>query len=136
MHSRFPEHSLRLLYKKGDIMKDLLINRKTGDLVVNSKGDISITDSVAQAIVIRLKWFFNEWRFSPQYGVPYYEEILIKNPSDLRIMQIIREEVMSVDEVDEVTDIKVTKQPNRTALITFNVKALGDYEKMEVIVDV
>ncbi len=117
-------------------MKDLLINRKTGDLVVNSKGDISITDSVAQAIVIRLKWFFNEWRFSPQYGVPYYEEILIKNPSDLRIMQIIREEVMSVDEVDEVTDIKVTKQPNRTALITFNVKALGDYEKMEVIVDV
>lgn len=136
MHSRFPEHSLRLQYKKGDIMKDLLINRKTGDLVVNSKGDISITDSVAQAIVIRLKWFFNEWRFSPQYGVPYYEEILIKNPSDLRIMQIIREEVMSVDEVDEVTDIKVTKQPNRTALITFNVKALGDYEKMEVIVDV
>ena len=116
-------------------MKDLLLDRY-GDLVVNERGDITITDSVAQAIIVRLRWFFNEWRFAPQYGVPYFEEILIKNPNKLRIIQIIREEVMSVDEVESVDNINVETQPNRTARITVRANINGEYKDLEVVVDV
>ena len=104
-------------------MKDLLLTSE-GDLAVVPKSFVNLTDSVAQAITVRLRWFFNEWRFAPQYGVPYFEEILIKNPNDLRITQIIRE------------DISVTLQPNRTALIRFMVQVEGDFRDMEVVFDV
>ena len=116
-------------------MKDLLLT-SDGDLAVVSGNFVDLTDSVAQAITVRLRWFFSEWRFAPQYGVPYFEEILIKNPNDLRITQIIREEVMTVKEVEAVKEISVTIQPNRTALIRFKVQVEGDYRDMEVIFDV
>lgn len=88
-------------------MKDILLNRD-GDLVINATGNIEITDSVAQAIIIRLRWFFNEWRFAPQYGVPYFEEVLVKNPSDLRVRQIIRDEILSVEEVESVSRLDIS----------------------------
>lgn len=115
-------------------MKDLLID-KNGDLVVNSTTGFTITDSVAQAITIRLKWFFNEWRFAPQNGVPYFEEILVKNPNNLRIRQIIRDEILSVEEVDSVVELNIHARPDRTALISFSVIANGIQKEMEVAID-
>lgn len=115
-------------------MKDLLLN-KNGDLVVNPTTGVSITDSVAQAVTIRLKWFFDEWRFAPKYGVPYYEEILVKNPSNLRIRQIIRDEILSVEEVEQVTKLNISVLPNRRARITFTALVAGVYSELEVIID-
>ena len=34
----------------------------TGDLELSAAGDISATDSIMQAVRIRLLWFFGEWR--------------------------------------------------------------------------
>lgn len=115
-------------------MKDLFID-KNGDLVVDVTAGVTVTDSVAQAIRIRLLWFFNEWRFAPQYGVPYFEEILVKNPSSLRVRQIIRDEILSVEEVEQVTKLNITMKPNRKALITFSVVARGIQSEMEVVID-
>lgn len=115
-------------------MKDLLLD-KNGDLVVNPTTGVTITDSVAQAIKIRLQWFFNEWRFAPQYGVPYFEEILVKNPKNLRVRQIIRDEILSVEEVEQVTKLNIIMNPNRKALITFSAIVAGVQSEMEVVID-
>ena len=37
-------------------MKDLLLD-KDGDLYLTPNGDVSLTDRVRQAILIRLRWF-------------------------------------------------------------------------------
>jgi hypothetical protein len=116
-------------------MKDLRLTRD-GDLFVGPYTGLEITDSVAQAITVRLRWFFQEWRFAPEFGVPYFEEILVKNPNKLRITQIIREEVLSVEEVEEVKDISVEIQPNRTALVRFKAQVNGNFSDIEVVVDV
>ena len=59
-------------------MKDLLLNIG-GDLYIDpATGDIEITDSVEQAIQIRLRWFIAEWWLGPGYGIPYWEEVLIE----------------------------------------------------------
>lgn|GEM_PF-3755842 len=50
-----------------------------GDLNITENGDIQLPESVRQAIRIRLLWFFSEWRFAPEIGVPYFEDFLIKN---------------------------------------------------------
>jgi len=92
-------------------MKDLLLTRD-GDLYINpATGDIKITDNVEQAIKIRLLWFFQEWRLGPKYGIPYREEILIKNPNKLRVRQIFREAIMSVEEVTDVVDLAADVDP-------------------------
>ena len=57
-------------------MKDVLLT-DAGDLLINSLGDISLTDSVQQAITVRLRWFADEWRLGRDIGVPYFEYILI-----------------------------------------------------------
>lgn len=87
-------------------MKDILLTPR-GDIFIDpATGDIEITDSVAQAIRIRLLWFYKEWRLGPEFGIPYYEEILIKNPNKLRIRQLFREAILSVDEVESVVSLE------------------------------
>ena len=92
-------------------MKDLLLTRD-GDLYINpATGDIQITDSVEQAIRIRLLWFWGEWRLGPDHGIPYFEEILIKNPNKLRIRQLFREAIMPVEEVVKLRDLQANIDP-------------------------
>lgn len=100
-------------------MLDLLLDR-SGDLQISAGGDLSLTGSVAQAILIRLRWFLSEWKFGPEFGLPYYQEILVKNASSFRAKQLIREQIMSVDGVQDVTELSVTADPaKRTMLVRY-----------------
>lgn len=76
---------------------------KSGDLAVSQAGDIFMTQSVKQAVLIRLRWIFNEWRLGPEFGFRWFEDVLVKNPDTLKIKQLIREEILKVDEVVSVT---------------------------------
>lgn len=89
-------------------MRDDLLLNSGGDLKINGSGDIMLTESVRQAVAIRLRWFFSEWRFAPDYGVPWFEDVLVKNPNDARIRQLIREECMAVEGVKDVRGIDLT----------------------------
>lgn len=106
-------------------MLDMLLTRDH-DLNITEWGDIQLTESVRQAAKIRLLWFFEEWRFAPPLGVPYWEEILIKGPNIGRIRRIIREQCMLVREVQDVRNIKIEINANtRVARFTFDL-ALND----------
>lgn len=114
-------------------MRDDILLTPDGDLYVNETGDIELTTSIRQAVIIRLKWFFEEWRFAPEFGVPYFEEIFVKNPNDMRIRQIIREECMTVDGVSDVRNIKLTVNPvTREATISLKIVTLEQSYMEEV----
>jgi len=115
-------------------MKDILLT-PDGDLNINEWGDISLTDSVRQAVRVRLQWFFNEWRFAPQFGVPYFEDILIKNPDLERVRQIIRDEALSVDEVQDARNITIrVDRPARSALVTLEIVVAEEIYREEVLI--
>ena len=115
-------------------MKDILLT-PDGDLFINENGDITLTDSVRQAVRIRLQWFFNEWRFAPQYGVPYFEDILIKNPDIERVRRIIRDEAASVDEVQDVQNIRIAvNKAERTAQVTLDIVIAEETYREEVLI--
>jgi hypothetical protein len=100
---------------------DIMLNRD-GDVIFSENGDIAPTDGIRQAVVIRLRWFLNEWRFAPPFGMPYFEEILVKNPDLERIKVIIRDECMSVDGVKDITNISVDYDPRaRAAVFRLNI---------------
>ena len=49
-------------------MVDLKLD-SNGDLELSAAGDVIPTDSIAQAVRIRLLWFFEEWRLGPELSV-------------------------------------------------------------------
>lgn len=53
---------------------DILLD-SNGDLAFKGT-DIVLANSVRQKIKIRLKWFFQEWRWDDEAGVPYFEYLL------------------------------------------------------------
>lgn len=98
-------------------MVDFLFTRD-GDLEITMTGDISATSSVCQAVRTRLLWFRDEWRLAPTLGIPYFEDVFVKNPNEAIIKHHIREAVMDVDEVTDVTDISIEfdRQTRRVAI--------------------
>ena len=117
-------------------MLDILLNRD-GDLHITEQGDVLLTQSVRQAVKIRLLWFFREWRFAPQNGVPYYEEILVKNPNPERIRRIVKREASSVDEVTAVRNITVEySKATREALIRYFLVVGEETYREEVLINV
>ena len=115
-------------------MFDILLT-EDGDLYIGQGGDISLTDSVRQAVRIRLQWFFGEWRFSPNFGIPYFEEILVKAPDVERIRRIVRDEVLSVDGVTDVRNITVTiAKQTRRAKVTFDLVVAEETFREEVVI--
>ncbi|MCC8067325.1 MAG: hypothetical protein LIO94_09530 [Clostridiales bacterium] len=81
---------------------------KNGDLELTDTGDITTTESVCQAVRIRLLWFFDEWRLGPDMGFKYFEYVFVKNPSYSMIRHLIREAILDVDEVTSVGDIDIS----------------------------
>ena len=79
-------------------MLDIMLD-KDGDIKVSATGDIFTTESVRQAVKIRLQWIYNEWRLGPEFGFPWFEEMFVKNPNIPKLRQLIRTEIMKVEEV-------------------------------------
>ena len=65
--------------KEGGEEVDILLD-SNGDLAFKGT-DIVLANSVRQKIKIRLKWFFQEWRWDDEAGVPYFEYLfgILKN---------------------------------------------------------
>lgn len=106
-------------------MKDLLLNVK-GDLLLDKNGDIQITDSISQAINIRLRWFANEWKLGPDLGIPYYDDTFVKNPSYELIEEKMRDAILDVEEVDDVTSFSMSMDTIRRKLYVTYVVLVGD----------
>ena len=113
-------------------MLDILLT-PDGDLDISETGDISLTDSVRQAVRIRLLWFFEEWRFAPEFGVPYFEIFLVKNPNIAHIRRIIRDEVMSVDGVLDAKNIAANvNSRERSARISLDIEVAEETYREEL----
>lgn len=116
-------------------MLDILLD-KSGDIHLSPDGDISTTDSARQAILIRLRWIFAEWRLGPEFGFPWFEEVFVKNPNTEKIRQIVRNKIMSVKNVRDVNVSKVVfDKANRTAVVKYSGKVCEEIFEDEVILN-
>ena len=114
-------------------MNDLQMTRN-GDLAI-SKFDILTTDSIEQAILIRLRWFFGEWIYNESIGIEWFEKVLVKNPNSLLIRRMLEDAILSVDGVLKVSDMKLTmNRKTRIARISFRVLTdQGATDMMELV---
>ena len=107
---------------------DLAENIATGDLLLQNN-DLTIIDNaerVAQQILITLRFWYGEWFLDTTQGVPYLEYILVKNPNENHIRQILTEAILSVEGVNTVDDMELDFDVrNRRMVVTYT--ATTDY---------
>nr|DAV94409.1 MAG TPA: Protein of unknown function (DUF2634) [Caudoviricetes sp.] len=101
---------------------DLMMNISSGDLSIED-GQVRMVDGaerIAQQILISLRFWLGEWFLDTSQGVPYLEYILVKNPNERHIQQILTEEILAVAGVQSVTDMTLDfDRPNRRLIVSY-----------------
>jgi len=85
---------------------DLLLG-DGGDLAIDG-GDLALTSGPAgtkQAIGIRLRFYREEWFADLDAGIPYYQEILVKNPSLAAARETYRRALLSAPGVTSIESL-------------------------------
>lgn len=116
---------------------DLAMNVQTGDLVVRN-GDLMIVNNgerVAQQVLITLREWLGEWFLKTSDGVPYLEYILVKNPNEAHIRQVLSEAIQSVEGVKGVTELEFAfNRILRTLTVSYEIDTdYGFITKREVL---
>lgn len=107
---------------------DILLGEK-GDIYFKD-ADIVLTNSVRQKINIRLKWFFQEWRWDDEAGIEYFEYLFVKNPDMEQVQEMIEDAIFDVDEVTDVNYVNIAMDSlTRKAVITY--EAVTDEETIK-----
>lgn len=101
---------------------------RSGDIALSCY-DILTTDSIEQAILIRLRWFLAEWVYDTSLGVDWFGKVLIKNPNSLLIRRMIEDTILSVDGVNSVENLTLTlDKTTRVATISFTAHTVDGTE--------
>jgi hypothetical protein len=102
---------------------DIQLDAATHDLVIATNGDLQMLDGaqrVAQQIKVTLLAFLGEWFLDTSFGVPYLEEILVKNPRPAVINAILRARILDVPQVSRIVSLSLDfDRPRRSLLVTF-----------------
>lgn len=105
-------------------MVDIALHANDHDILIKD-GDFLLIDNaerVAQQIKIKLLTFLGEWFLDTTWGVPYLEYILVKQPNQELIKQILSEQISSVDDVKSLNALELDYQVKvRTLIINYEV---------------
>lgn len=84
---------------------DLALSVSSHDLVFAENGDLIIisgAEQVAQQIKCKLRFWLGEWFLDSRKGVPYLDNILVKNPNLQQIRSIFRTQILGVAGVSSI----------------------------------
>lgn len=107
---------------------DIAMNIASNDLVIKDN-DLMLIDNaerVAQQIQISLNFWLGEWFLNTNEGVPYLEYILVKNPNENHIRQILTEAIENIEGVETVKSMELTFERVKRVL-TVNYTVTTDY---------
>lgn len=71
-----------------DSNNDILIENNDFKLVEGS-------EEVRQIIMQKVRTFYGEWFLETSIGIPYFEEVLVKNPNPTRVEAIFKEVILT-----------------------------------------
>jgi hypothetical protein len=102
---------------------ELALNPATGDVAIPPRLIYGV-EAIAQRIRVRFEWFLGEWFLDTRQGVPYYRDILIKNPDPILITFIFRRVLLSTPGVKSVSSFRaVLDKVTRTLTVDFEATA-------------
>lgn len=106
-----------------------------GDLDLTDDGDIQFSNSLLQNAKTAILWISDEWRLGPDIGLPWFDEILVKNQNTQLIQQEIRNALMGIDGVENAeVELRELDRRNRKITFQFSITADGETYSEEVTV--
>ena len=117
-------------------MARTLLLDEAGDLAVSGGALVFATDAqaVVQAVRSRLLTFRGEWYLDLGYGVPYFEDVLVKNPNLPAIAATLRAQILSVPGVLEIVSFSFDYLGTRELRV--NYVATSDFGELRAVVEV
>lgn len=93
-------------------LKDLALGGESHDLLFQGRDLVLIegAEQVAQHAGIRLRFFYAEWFLDNRLGVPWLEEILIKNPDGRLVDARLKEAIRGTPGVSDLVDFQTNYQ--------------------------
>ncbi len=105
---------------------DLALDPLTGDLKLTN-GDLTVVkdaDAVAQFLRQKLKLFQTEWFLDESVGVPFFDQVFVKNPKQVIIDTIFKREILNTPGVVELLSYSaILDGPTRKLTLTFQARA-------------
>lgn len=102
------------------------------DIKLADDGDIDLTngemtltsglEATKQRLTQRMRFFFQEWFLDQSRGIPYIQQVFVKNPNPVVIDAIFKKEILSDPAVIELQRFELDLETASRALtITFRV---------------
>lgn len=99
----------------------------SNDLQITEGRLVLLTDNdEALAQKLRNKFLLGkgEWFLDTRLGVPYFEQIMIKNPNTEIIKQIFRQVILKTDGISSVDSVEISVSAERE--LSFSFRAVAD----------
>ena len=86
-------------------MSDIALD-SDGDLLIENNSLVLVKgdDAIVQHLTIRFRFFLGEWFLDTRLGIPYFREILIKNPDLSRVRGIFRQVVLTTPGIESLVE--------------------------------
>lgn len=96
-------------------------NPDAGDLRLTN-GQLTLVDgndAVRQHLINRLRIFLGEWFLDRRIGIPFFRDILVKNPDRPAIRSIFRRTIRETPGITAVDELLLTVRSDRSARLDF-----------------
>lgn len=102
-----------------------------GDLEVFEGTPVQLSGaaSIRQAVKSELRLFASEWFLDEEIGIPYKEQILVKNPNMQAVRELFRRAILGVPGIRSVKSLSVRFTGDRTLRVEFT----ADSEYGEIV---
>ena len=86
--------------------RSIYLDPVTKDLALTDAKNLRMTTTngeyVAQKIETTLSFFYGEWFLNYVLGIPYFQDIFVKNPDINLVNTIFRNAIINIEEVEEI----------------------------------
>jgi hypothetical protein len=103
-------------------MSDLKLVDSTWDLEISNADLVIITqkDALRQFLKQRLQMFFGEWFLDSSLGVPYFQEIMTKQPAFEAVDAIFKRQILETPGITQLDEFNLEyDNVNRTLSLSF-----------------
>lgn len=107
---------------------NMYLDPTTHDLQLDATGNIQVTADTEELLSVRIKTRFStfrgEWFLDRNLGVPYFEEVMVKNPDVNAVRNLLLAQLVDIPGVDEVLSFDVNfNTASRLFQVNFKVRA-------------
>ena len=103
-------------------MSDIKLD-DNGDMFLDGSGSMVLVtgdEAIAQQFRIRFRFALGEWFLDTRVGVPYFQEILVKNPNLTRVRGIYRQLIETTPGIESIEEFTLTlDNSTRTLSLSF-----------------